>query len=148
MQRPPSQSLVFACDPTLRTHPESLVSPHFQLYYIFCVKFIRLGNLILTYYPLHGKSMLKIWSRCYTSGHDHPDRTNDSSTDPSRTCCSTTTLSLFPWTLGKKKHPLPYTQGHLIVITGVEDLLSVIQIPPSDPQGNQKDSRLAIASSQ
>ena len=49
MQRPPSQSFVYICDHTLRTHPDFLFSPLLQLNYIFCVKFIRaLHNHVYT----------------------------------------------------------------------------------------------------
>ena len=106
MQRPLSQILVYTCDPALRTHPDFLVSPHLQLHYIICVKLIRFTSHMLTYYPLHGKNILKIWISYCTLGYNQPDKINDSSTNPSRTRCYTMTSTLLPQTLGKKKPSL------------------------------------------
>ena len=42
----------------------------------------QINSLILTYYALHGKSILKIWISYCTSGHDQHYKINDSSADP------------------------------------------------------------------
>ena len=74
----------FICAPT----PRLIQTSSSHLFFNFTTSFFevyQINSLILTYYPLHGKSILKIWISYCTSGHNQPDKTNDSSTNPSRT---------------------------------------------------------------
>ena len=96
-----------------------------------------MDSLNLTYYPLHGKGILKIWICSCTTGHDQPDKTMTPLLIPQEPVATPQHCCHFHEYWVRRNHPLPYTQGQLIVITGVEDLLSAQVLLCHQPEVHQ-----------